>query len=90
MQSEFEKRARAMADGDEEPLTENEKHALRNSTVTDDGRHECGTCGRTLAARRGLNTHVNTVHGRKINFECELCHKVERCYDSGLESGSGV
>ena len=42
LQSEFEKRARAMADGDEEPLTENEKHALRNSTVTDDGRHVCG------------------------------------------------
>ena len=31
-----------MADGDEEPLTENEKHALRNSTVTEDGRHVCG------------------------------------------------
>ena len=42
LQSEFEKRARAMADGDEEPLTENEKHALRNSTVTEDGRHVCG------------------------------------------------
>ena len=48
LQSEFEKRARAMADGDEEPLTENEKHALRNSTVTEDGRHVCGKTRRAV------------------------------------------
>ena len=37
-----------MADGDEEPLTENEKHALRNSTVTEDGRHVCGKTRRAV------------------------------------------
>ena len=54
LQSEFEKRARAMADGDEEPLTENEKHALRNSTVTDDGRHVCGKTRRDKATAQAL------------------------------------
>ena len=54
LQSEFEKRARAMADGDDEPLTENEKHALRNSTVTDDGRHTCGKKDRQEFNRRSI------------------------------------
>ena len=58
MQSEFEKRARAMADGDEEPLTENEKHALRNSTVTDDGRH---VCGKTNTKRRVETDTVDSL-----------------------------
>ena len=61
---------------EERDFAENEKHALRNSTVTvtDDGRHACGTCGRTLASQWGLDAHVNTVHGRK-SFECELCRR---------------
>ena len=60
LQSEFEKRARAMADGDEEPLTENEKHALRNSTVTEDGRHVCGKTRRAVHGPTNYLTDTDT------------------------------
>ena len=51
-----------------------EEDILRSSSVTDDGRHVCGACGRTLANRWGLDTHIKTVHGRK-SFKCEFCHR---------------
>jgi hypothetical protein len=73
-EGEFEKRAKAMTEGEDEPLTDNEKHALRNSSVTDDGRHVCGACGRTLVSQWGLDAHIKTVHGKKL-FKCEHCHK---------------
>ncbi len=73
-ETEFQKRAKAMTEGDDEPLTDNEKHALRNSSVTEDGRHVCGACGRTLVSQWGLDAHIKTVHGRKT-FKCEFCHK---------------
>ena len=72
--AEFHKRAKAMTEGEDEPLTDNEKHALRNSSVTEDGRHVCGACGRTLVSQWGLDAHIKTVHGRKL-FKCEFCHK---------------
>ena len=56
------------------PVSSDERDAVENATILDDGRFRCGKCDKTLATRTSLVCHAQTVHGEKC-FQCNLCHK---------------
>ncbi|XP_017052661.1 zinc finger protein 91 [Drosophila ficusphila] len=46
----------------------------KNLTMTNDGRHECGVCGKTFSWFRDMQRHAR-IHFEKASYVCDTCGK---------------